>query len=34
VHAYTPTEFERKRETLPIVRQTAETGLELLPANA
>ncbi len=34
VHAYTPSEFERKRETLPIVRATAETGLELLPTNA
>ena len=34
VHAYTPAEFERKRESLPIVRQTAETGLELLPTNA
>ena len=34
IHAYTSAEFERKRETLPIVRQTAETGLELLPANA
>ena len=34
VHAYTPAEFERKRESLAIVRQTADTGLELLPANA
>ncbi len=30
VHCYTPTEFERKRLTLPAVRQTAETGLELV----
>jgi hypothetical protein len=34
VHAYTPAEFERRREKLPAVRETAETGLELLPANA
>jgi hypothetical protein len=34
VHAYTPAEFERKRESLPIVRQTFETGLELLPEHA
>ena len=34
VHAYTPAEFERKRESLAIVRTTVETGLELLPANA
>ena len=34
VHAYTPSEFERKRETLPAVRETVESGLELLPANA
>ena len=34
VHCYTPAEFERKRESLPIVRQTADTGLELLPTNA
>ena len=34
VHAYTQAEFERKRESLPIVRVTAETGLELLPTNA
>ena len=34
VHAYTPSEFERKRETLSTVRQTAEHGLELLPEPA
>ena len=34
VHAYTQAEFERKRETLPAVRATAESGLELLPTNA
>lgn len=34
VHAYTPAEFERKREGLPIVRETAESGLELLPEHA
>ena len=34
VHCYTPAEFERKREQLPIVRATFETGLELLPEHA
>jgi hypothetical protein len=34
VHAYTPSEFERKRETLRTVRETAEHGLELLPEPA
>jgi len=34
VHAYTQAEFERRREKLPAVRETAETGLELLPTNA
>jgi hypothetical protein len=29
VHCYTPGEFERKRDTLAIVRQVAATGLEL-----
>ena len=29
VHCYTPAEFERKRATLPVVRDTAEHGLEL-----
>ena len=32
VHCYTPAEFERKRDTLRIVREAAEHGLELLPA--
>jgi hypothetical protein len=32
VHCYTPVEFERKRGTLPIVRMTAEQGLELIGA--
>jgi len=31
VHCYTPAEFERKRESLPVVREAAEHGLELLP---
>jgi hypothetical protein len=30
VHCYTPIEFERKRVSLPIVRETAETGLDLI----
>ena len=34
VHCYTPAEFERKRETLRIVRETAERGLELIPQPA
>ena len=34
VHCYTPVEFERKREGLRIVRETAEHGLELLPEPA
>jgi hypothetical protein len=29
VHCYTPGEFERKRETLPIVRQVADHGIVL-----
>jgi hypothetical protein len=29
VHCYTPGEFERKRDTLAMVRQVAATGLEL-----
>jgi uncharacterized protein len=32
VHCYTPAEFERKRESLPVVREAVESGLELLPA--
>ena len=34
VHCYTPTEFERKREQLKVVRHVAEEGLELLPEPA
>ena len=34
VHCYTPSEFERRRESLPIVRDVAEHGLELLPEPA
>jgi hypothetical protein len=34
VHCYTPAEFERKRESLPVVREAAEHGLELLPEPA
>jgi hypothetical protein len=30
VHCYTPGEFERKRETLPVVRLVAEHGIELI----
>jgi hypothetical protein len=29
VHCYTPVEFERKRLALPVVRETAERGLDL-----
>lgn len=29
VHCYTPTEFERKRRTLPAVRAAAEGGVDL-----
>jgi uncharacterized protein len=34
VHCYTPSEFERRREGLPVVRDVAEHGLELLPEPA
>jgi len=34
VHAYTPAEFERKLDQLPIVRAAAERGIELLPQPA
>jgi hypothetical protein len=34
VHCYTPGEFERRRETLGVVRAAAEQGLELLPEPA
>ena len=30
VHCYTPAEFERRRETLPAVREAAEQGVDLL----
>jgi hypothetical protein len=30
VHCYTPAEFERKRTTLRVVRETDEAGLDLL----
>lgn len=32
VHCYTPPEFERKRETLRVVGETAEHGVEVAPA--
>jgi hypothetical protein len=34
VHCYTPSEFERRRESLRVVRDTVEHGLELLPEPA
>ncbi len=34
VHCYTPAEFERKVDQLPLVRMVAERGLELLPEPA
>jgi hypothetical protein len=34
VHCYTPPEFERKREQLPIVRETARRGIDLMAAPA
>ena len=34
VHCYTQAEFERKVEQLRTVRDTADRGLELLPASA
>jgi hypothetical protein len=30
VHCYTPPEFERKRESLRVVRETAERGIDVL----
>jgi hypothetical protein len=30
VHCYTPAEFERKRTSLPVVRDAVEEGLDLL----
>ena len=32
VHCYTPAEFERKRDNLAVVRDTAERGLDLTGA--
>jgi hypothetical protein len=32
VHCYTPAEFERKHESLPLVRRVAEQGIDLLGA--
>jgi hypothetical protein len=34
VHCYTPAEFERKVEQLPLVRLVADRGVELLPEPA
>jgi hypothetical protein len=34
VHCYTPAEFDRKIESLPLVRVTARYGLDLLAAPA
>jgi hypothetical protein len=34
VHAYTPAEFERRVESLRVVRDAAHRGVELLPAAA
>ena len=34
MHAYTPAEFERRRENLPAVHDADEWGLELLPEHA
>jgi hypothetical protein len=34
VHAYSPAEFERRRENLAAVRDAADWGLELLPEPA
>jgi hypothetical protein len=34
VHCYTPSEFARKLEAMPAVREAAERGLELLPEPA
>jgi uncharacterized protein len=32
VHCYTPLEFERKRESLPLVRRVSDHGFDLLAA--
>ena len=34
VHAYTPKEFERRRDALRVVRDAALNGVELTPAGA
>jgi hypothetical protein len=34
VHCYTPGEFERKRATLPAVREAVQSGLDLLALSA
>ena len=34
VHCYTPVEFERKVQQLPVVRRAAERGIDLLAATA
>ena len=34
VHCYTPVEFERRREQLPVVRSVVERGIELMPEPA
>lgn len=34
VHCYTPLEFERKREALRVVRETAERGVDVLTPGA
>jgi hypothetical protein len=34
VHAYTPAEFARKRESMRVVREAAEHGIALLPEHA
>jgi uncharacterized protein len=33
VHCYTPGEFERKRDSLPIVRSVSEYGVDLIAQN-
>ena len=32
IHCYTPLEFERKRESLPLVRRVSDHGFDLLAA--
>jgi hypothetical protein len=33
VHCYTPGEYARKRDSLPIVRSVSEYGVDLIPQN-